>query len=156
MYDSSFPFDRFFIYIFGMLCMWAWYWFLVSFVLQSRTILHIFLLWERGRGLWFFLSLFYISALFLIIFLVIYGRGWWSNRRFGFVLFCVLCAHEISVLGFSFLFLFLFFSLQTVLSSIKILFLEAFSDLVFFQVQQDLCTCMHVSYLLSSELQYKS
>lgn len=153
MYDSSFPFDRFFIYIFGMLCMWAWYWFLVSFVLQSRTILHLFLLWETGRGLWIFLYL-YSNLHFLHFrvifdyFLVIYGRGWWSNRRFGFVLFCVLCAHESSVLG---LFSSSFFFLQTVLSSIKILFLEAFSDLVFFQVQRDLCTCMHVSYLLSSE-----
>lgn len=114
MYDSSFPFDRFFIYIFGMLCMWAWYWFLVSFVLQSRTILHIFLLWETGRGLWIFFLYLYSNLHFLHFrvifdyFLVIYGRGWWSNRRFGFVLFCVLCAHESSVLGLFFFLLFFF------------------------------------------------
>lgn len=135
----------------------------VGLVLVSRFLcltvkdhLTYFFVVGKGSGaLVFFIFILTLHFLhFRVIFdyfLVIYGRGWWSNRRFGFVLFCVLCAHESSVLGFSFLFFFFFFSLQTVLSSIKILFLEAFSDLVFFQVQRDLRTCMHVSYLLSPE-----
>lgn len=131
----------------------------VGLVLVSRFLcltvkdhLTYFFVVGKGSGALVFFIIFILH--FRVIFdyfLVIYGRGWWSNRRFGFVLFCVLCAHEISVLGFSSFSFFFFFSLQTVLSLIKILFLEAFSDLVFFQVQRDLCTCMHVSYLLSPE-----
>lgn len=57
-----------------------------------------------GRGLRFLSLHFLHFRVILIIFLSSTERGWWSNRRFGFVLFCVSCVYECSVLVFSFVF----------------------------------------------------
>lgn len=98
MYGSSFLLDLFFTYLACCVCGPG---IGLSFPLSySQGLSYIFFCCGKGgRGLRFFLSLFQLTfPRYFDYFLVIYGRGWWSNRRFGFVLFCVLCVYESSIL----------------------------------------------------------
>lgn len=88
----------------------------VGLVLVSRFICltvkdhltYFFVVGKGGPGATVFIFIptlhFLHFRVILIIFLSSTERGWWSNRRFGFVLFCVSCVHECSVLVFFFRF----------------------------------------------------
>lgn len=104
-----FPLRSFFLYL--------WHLVYVGLVLVSHFVCltvkdHLTYFFVVGKGVGAGATVFiFIPTLhflhfrvILIIFLSSTERGWWSNRRFGFVLFCVSCVYECSVLVFSFVF----------------------------------------------------